>query len=122
MGDDAAQPVVGVDDVGAAGGREVLEHPVGELVDDVGQRLLGEVMRSGLDVHDPVAGLDRAPRGQARAVGPGVRGALDPGLRQRRHDLADVDVHPAAVARPGLEQRRRVEGDHGNAMHQEIKR
>ena len=50
-------------------------------------------------------------------VGAGVRRALDAGLGERRRDLAHVDVHPAAVAGTRLEQRRRVERDHRDALH-----
>ena len=98
VGDDAAEPVVGVHDVGAAVGREVLEHAVGELVEDVGERLLRQVVRPGLDVHDAVAGLDEHLGREPGAVGAGVGGALDAGLGERRHHLAHVHVHPAAVA------------------------
>ena len=117
VGDDAAEPVVGVDDVGAAVGLEVLEHAVGELVEDVGERLLREVVRAGLDVHDAVTGLDEHLGREPGAVGAGVRGALDAGLGERRHHLAHVHVHPAAVAGARLSERRRVEGDHGHSLH-----
>ena len=42
---DARQPVVGVDRVDVAVGRRVGEHAVGELVDDLGQLLLGQRRR-----------------------------------------------------------------------------
>ena len=43
--------------------------------------------------------------------------AVDAGLGQRRHQLADVDVHAAAVALPGLGERRGVEREDGEAAH-----
>ncbi len=122
VGDEPAQPVVGVHDVGATVLGEILEHTIGELVDDLGQCLLGQVVRTGLDVDHPVIGLDPHLRRQPVAVGPGVGGALETGLRQRRHHFAHVHVHAAAVARTGLEQRRRVQGNDGNSTHQRFKR
>ena len=117
VGDDAAEPVVGMNDVGAAVGLQVLEHPVGELVEDVGERLLGEVVRPGLDVDDAMTGLDEHLGREPGAIGSGVRGALDTRLGERRHHFAHVDVHPTAVARTGLSERRRVERDHGHSLH-----
>ncbi len=105
VGDHATQPVVGVDDVGATVGGEVCEHALGELVDDLGERLLGEVMGPGLDIDHPMVRLDPHLGREPGAVGACVGGALQPGLGQRRHHLADVHVHPAAVARTGLQQR-----------------
>ena len=84
-------------------------HAVGEDVDELGQLLLRHVERSGLDVHDGVPGLDQHLAGKPGSVGAGVRGALDPGLRERRRDLAHVDVHAATVPRTWLDQGRRVE-------------
>ena len=62
----------------------------------------------GLDLHD---------LGQTGASGPGVRRALDTGLRQCRHQLAHVHVHAATVARPRLGQGRGVERKHGDTLH-----
>ena len=106
-----------MDDVGAADRREVFEHAIGELVDDVGQRLLGQVMRPGLDEDDLVVGLDVDDRGETLTIGAGVGDALDAALGEGRDHLADVDVHPAAVARTGLEQGRGVQGDDGDTTH-----
>ena len=58
MGDDPAEPVVGVDDVGSFVLVDPVEHTGGERVDDVGKRLLRQVVRTGLDVHDAMARLD----------------------------------------------------------------
>ena len=115
--DDPAQPVVAVDDVDAGPGQEVLADPAGELVDLLRERLLRQVERSGRDVHDAVPRLDHHLGGQARAVGPGVRRALDAGLGERRCHLADVDVHATTVPGPGLDQRRGVQRDHRHPLH-----
>ena len=53
----ARQPVVGVEGIDVAELLEVLGHALGELVDDVGQLLLGQVEGTGLDVDHPEAGL-----------------------------------------------------------------
>ena len=65
VADDAAQPVVAVDDVDAGPVADVVEHAVGERVELVGQRLLREVVRAGRHVDDAVPGLDERPRRQA---------------------------------------------------------
>ena len=117
VGDDAAEPVVGMDDVGAAVGLEMGEHTVGELVEDVGERLLREVVRAGLDVHDAVTGLDEHLGRQPGTVGAGVGRALDACLGERRHHLAHVHVHPTAVAGARLGERRRVKGDRSHSLH-----
>ena len=98
---DARQPVVGVERVDVADGQQVGAHAVGELVDDVGQLLLGEVSGSRLDVDDPEPGLDLDELG--RGVVPPAREHVggDAGLGQGGHQLADVDVHAPAVALPG---------------------
>ena len=62
----ARQPVVGVEGVDVAERPQVVAHAVGELVDDVGQLLLGEVGRAGLDVDDPEARLDLDDLGRRR--------------------------------------------------------
>ena len=48
-------------------------------------------------VHHPVSRLDLDDVGQTLAVGARVRRAVDPGLGQRRDQLAHVHVHPPAV-------------------------
>ena len=45
-------------------GDEVVEHAAGELVDHLGQRLLGQVGGPGGYVHHPEAGLDLDHVGQ----------------------------------------------------------
>jgi hypothetical protein len=106
---DPAQPVVAVDHVDAARLRDVVPHAVGEDVDELGQLLLGHVVRAGLDVGDRVARFDEDLVRQTRPVGARVRRALDAGLGERRRDLAHIDVHAATVPRTWLHQRRRVE-------------
>ncbi len=69
----------------------------------------------GFDVDHAMVRFDQHLGSETFAVGAGEGDALDTRLRERRHELADVDVHPAAVARPGLQQRRRVERDDRNA-------
>ena len=115
VSDDTTQPVVAVDDVGGAVGPEPLHHAMTELVRDIGQRLFRQVVWTGLDVDDPVVRLDLDLGGEALLVGAGERDALDARLRERRDELAHVDVHAAAVAGPGLQERRAVEGDDRNA-------
>ena len=115
VSDDAAEPVVPVDDVGGSVGPEPFHHSMAELGRDLSQRLLRQVMRSGFDVDDTVVRFDLDLGSEAFPVGAGEGDALDARLGQRRHELADVDVHASAVARPGLQERRRVEGDDRNA-------
>ena len=113
----ARQPVVGVDGVDVVRAPQVGEHAVGELVDDFGQLLLGQVGRTGVDVDDPEAGLDVDDVGQVVAPAAHVHRAGDAGLGQRRHELAHVDVHAPAVARAGLGQRGRVQREDGQRAH-----
>ncbi|CAB4547679.1 unannotated protein [freshwater metagenome] len=121
VGDQAAEPVVRVHDVGRELAVEMTPDAGGELVDDPRQVLLGQVVRTGGDVHDAVPGLDLHDLGQTRPVGAGERGAVDTQLRERRHEFADVHVHAATVTRPRLRQGRGVEGDHGHSSHGESK-
>ncbi len=116
----ARQPVVGVDEVDAAVAIEVVHHALGELVDDSRERLFGQIGRAGVDVHHPEAGLDGHLVGQVVAPAPDVRGAVDAGLGQRRHQLAHVHVHATAVAGARLHQGRRVEGEHRQPAHGEV--
>ena len=107
--DQPAEPVVAVDHVGPPVRLEPVEDADTEVVGDVAQRFFGQMVRSGLDVHDTVAGFDEDLGRKAGLVGTGEGDALDAGLRQRREELAHVDVHAPAVARARLHQRRRVE-------------
>ena len=93
------------------------EDPVGELVHELGQPLLGHVVRTGVDVDDPEPGLDVDDVGQVVAPAPCVHRARDARLRQRRHELAHVHVHAPAVAGAGLCQRGRVQGEDGQRAH-----
>ncbi len=117
VADEPAEPVVAVDHVGPLVAGEPVEHPAAELVGDLRQRFLGEVVRAGLDVDDAVTGLDHHLVGQSVAVGAGEGGGLDAGLGERGAQFADVHVHPAAVTGARLQQRRRVERDHGGTLH-----
>ena len=114
------EPVVGVDQVGAPVGLQVIGHADRELPDDVEEALLGEVGPAGVDVHHAEPGLDdhlvREIVRPAAHVGRGV----DARLGQRRGQLAHVDVHPAAVAHARLGQRRRVHGEHGEPPHGQV--
>ena len=103
------EPVVGVDGVDVAHRLDVGQHRRGVLVDDVGQRLLGKLGRTGVDVDDPESGLDVDHVGQPVLPPPHVHHAADTGLGQRADQLPHIDVHPTAVARAGLDERRRVQ-------------
>jgi hypothetical protein len=109
MGDDSAQPVVRVHDIRAAVGGDVIEHAGRERVEHVRERLLRQVMGTGLDVDHRVVRLDEHLARQADVVTARVRGALEPRLGERRHHLADVHVHAPAVSGTRLQQRRRVQ-------------
>ena len=105
-----------MDEVGPEGAFELEADAGGELVDVLDQvvdRQRGP--RAGVDVVDPEAGLDRDHARQALPPGPGVDVAVDAGPGQGAAQLADVDVHAATVAGAGLGQRRRVEGEDGDA-------
>ena len=123
---DAAQPVVGVHGVEgevlggpeALGGAHALEDPVGELLDHRGQRLFGHRRgRAGRDVVDAEAGLDVHGGGKVVGPGPGEHVTLDPGPGQRGRELADVDVHAAAVPGARLGQGRGVQRKDGQTPH-----
>ena len=124
----AREPVVGVDGrVGqvaarvAAGhgcGGHTLEHPVGELVDDGGEGLLGQRLGgAGGDVVHAQAGLDVDHRREAGRPRPREHVAGDARAGQGGGQLADVDVHAAAVTRSGLGQGRGVQREDGEAAH-----
>ncbi len=123
---DAAQPVVGVHGVegevliGAEALRRVhaLEHAVGELLDHPGKHLLGDgCRRAGGDVVDTEPGLDAEGGGKVVRPRPGEDIADHPGPGQGRRELADVDVHAAAVPRSGLGQGRGVQRKDGQTPH-----
>ena len=114
---DARQPVVGVQGVDAAAGPDVGEHAVGELVDQLGERLLGDVGGAGGDVHDPEPGLDVDDVGQLVVPAADVDRAGHAGLGERGRQLAHVDVHAAGVARARLGERRGVQGEDGQRAH-----
>ena len=103
MTDDTAQPVVAVDDIGSVVAGDPVEDAVSELVGDLGQRLLGKVVRPCRDVDHAVPGFDHDLAGQVVAVGSGERGGLDTRLGQCRAQLAYVHVHAATVAGPRLQ-------------------
>jgi hypothetical protein len=117
VADDAAQPVVAVHGVDPRPVPDVLGDTGSECVELRRQRLLRQVIRARRHVDDTVAGLDQDLLGEAGTIGAGERRALDPGLGEGGGDLAHVDVHPSAVARARLDQRRRVERDHRHPEH-----
>ena len=87
---------------------EVLEvggDPVGEGVDDVGELLLGQVDRPGVDVDDPEPRLDVDDVGRVEVGAAGEHVGLHARLGEGRHELPHVDVHAAAVALAGLGER-----------------
>ena len=87
-----------------------------------GRSSLARSARTGLDVHDPEAGLDLDDLGAGVVPAPDEDVGGHAGLGQRRHELADVDVHAAAVALPGLGERRRVQREDGEAAHRGYRR
>jgi hypothetical protein len=97
---------------------DVSQDTVGELVDDLGQCVLVERWRSGVDMHDAEAGFDVGDRRQVSGGATGVDDAVDPRLGERGDELAHVDVHAAPVARPGLGERGRVEREDPETAHQ----
>jgi hypothetical protein len=97
---------------------EALEHGVGEGVDQDRQLLLGHhVQRPGPEVMDPEAGLDLNRRRQAAPPRSGVHVTVHARPDQARRQLAHVHVHAATVARSGLGEGRRMEGEDGEAVH-----
>ncbi len=114
---DTRQPVVRVQRVDVAQLLQVLAHPVGERVDDVGQLLLGQVGGAGVDVDDPEPGLHLDHLGRLGVPAAGEHVGLHARLGQRRHQLAHVDVHAAAVALSGLGERRGVQREDGESAH-----
>ena len=125
MPGDAREPVVGMEGVGGVGatvGGEPRQHTVGELVDDLGEGLLGQVDGPRRNVHHPEPRLDVDDVGQPIGPAPDVDVARHAGLGERRDQLAYVDVHAAAVAGPRLDERRRVQGKDRESSHQEPQR
>ena len=121
MAGDPTQPVVAVDQVDAPARLDVVPDPVGEHVDLLGERLFGEVERSGGHVNHGVSRLDDQLTRQAGPIGTGVRRARHAGLGECRGDLAHVDVHASAVAGTRLDERGRVKGDQCDPRHDNVK-
>ena len=128
MAGDAAQPVVAVNHVYAASGFNVLGDAVGEHVDLLGERLFGQVERPGGDVHHRMSRLDHQLARQTRAIGPGVRRALDPSLgegarRPRARTRSSLRCHLTLAARAGTCEERsgrpaaRPSKHHRSAQH-----
>ena len=95
----------------------MVAHAVGERVDDVGELLLGEVGRAGVDVDHPEPGLHLDDLGGVVVPAAGEHVGLHAGLGQGRDQLADVDVHARRCRPAGLGERRRVQGEDGEAAH-----
>ena len=87
-----------------------------------GSSSLGRSHGPARDVDDPEPRLDRHLVGEVVAPAAHVDPAVDARLGERGHELADVHVHPAAVAGARLGQRRRVQGEDGQAAHEEGQR
>ncbi len=109
VGDEPAEPVVGVQDVGRRIVLDVVDHGVAELVEHRRQLLLGQVVRAGGNVHHPVTRLDLDDLREPGPRRPRVGGAVDTGLGESGNQLAHVDVHAATVAGARLGERRCVE-------------
>ena len=90
---DTRQPIVRVQRVDIAVGSQVVDHEVGELVDRRQQLFLRQRRGAGGHVHDPETGLDGDDRRQIVAPAAHVHRRLHARLRERRHELAHVDVH-----------------------------
>ena len=119
---DARQPVVGVDGVDIRHRRRGSSTPVGELVDDLGERLLGEVRRAGLDVHHPEAGLDLDHVGGGRRPSAGVGGRRRPPGASDETSSRTYTFMPPPSPVPGWSERRGVQGEHATRRITEIKR
>ena len=111
------EPVVRVDGVDRPGGAQVLHDAPGELVDDLGEVLLREVGRAGVDVDDPEAGFDLDDVGQLVAPPPDVHPGGHAGLGEGGDQLTHVDVHAAGVADARLGERRRVQRQDSEGSH-----
>ena len=84
VGHDATEEVVGVQSVDVRDVPDVVDDPVAELAQHLGQALLGQIERTGGDVHHAVAGFDLHDVGLVGAGATRVRGALHTGLGERR--------------------------------------
>ena len=58
MTNDARQPVVGVNRVGAAVASKVSRDTFAKLIEDLRQVFFRKIKRAGIDVHDTKAGFD----------------------------------------------------------------
>ena len=120
---DARQPVVGVQGVDAAARRRW--SPGGRAPRRRTRRRPRAAPpwagrpRPRRHVHDPEPGLDVDHVGQVVGPPAGVHVAGHAGLGQGRHQLADVDVHAATVARARLGEGRRVQGEDSESAHQQ---
>ena len=81
VGNYSTQPVVGVDGIDAALGLDMGEHTIGELLEYLTKGFFGEMMRPSIDMDDAMTRFDEDLWRQTGAVGPGIGGAFDTGLR-----------------------------------------
>ena len=75
----------------------------------------GKITRAVADAALTMLDVDHL--GKVRRPRPRVHGAVDAGLGEGGDQLADVDVHAAAVAHARLDQGRGVEGEHRETLH-----
>ena len=115
---ESAQPVVGVDGVGAAVRLDVGGHLVGEGLDVVAQLLAAQDARgSGVQVVHPETRLHDLRGALLARVAPREDVDLVTLASEGARELAHVDVHAPAVAGPGLRQGRGVVREDAETSH-----
>ena len=121
MCNETTEPVVGMYDVYPRTILEMIDDRVAELLDDVGKIFLGQIERSGWQMHNSVTRLDLHDLGQTSPRGPCVGGAINSGLGKRRHQLAHIHIHAATIAAARLGQGRGVKRKYSHSLHDESK-
>ena len=111
----AGQPVVAVHDVEGLA-LHAFDHAIGERLHRGGQFVHGK-LRPGTrcHVHDPVVRKHRDIGRLRRVRCPRENIDLHSALHQSAGQFVDIDIHPAGVAGPGLDERRGVQREEGDA-------
>ena len=117
VSDEAAQPVVGMHHIGSGAVLQVIDDAISEGLHHLRQVFLREIERAGGHVHHTMTWLHLDDLGLLGTHRPGVGGAVHACLRKSGHEFAHVHVHATTVARARLGERRRVEREHSDPLH-----
>ena len=114
---EAAQPIVRMNDVGAAVCLDVGKHASGELGNDVDHVAFWHIDCTCRDMNHLVIRLDKNFCGKAFAPCTRICGAVDACVGQSRNQFAHIDVHSPTVTNSGLGEWRSMKRKDGYTTH-----